>query len=73
MKKRIVISVTAFVVIAGAVYLSRSYIAAWFAPGRSAPVASTGGDHSGHTPAAPGSNERKILYWVDPMPGLSDL
>ena len=67
MKKRIVISFAAFVVIAGAVYLLRSYIAAWFVPGRSAPAASTGGDHSGHAPAAPGSNERKILYWVDPM------
>jgi len=67
MKKGIVISVAALVVIAGAVYLSRSYIAAWFAPGRSAPAASTGGDHSSRAATVTASGERKILYWVDPM------
>ena len=67
MKRTIIVSVAAFVVVAGAVYLSWSYIAAWFAPSRTASVATSGGDHSSHAATATASSERKILYWVDPM------
>lgn len=52
--------------VGGAVYYFRDPITGWIKARTSdaAPVAA--GQHAGHG-AAPGTGERKILYWVDPM------
>jgi len=67
MKRKIIVSVAALVILGSATYLSWSYIAAWFAPGASTPAVSTSVEPKEPKATATPSGERKVLYWVDPM------